>query len=271
NPPQVCFTTPGFHRIRLVASNSINADTTQAYIRVWPLPIADAGRDTTICQDDTIRLEGRGGVDYSWSPVNFKNSPDLPNPRVFPENEIIYYLQVSDTNGCTGTDSIKVSVIKKPELKNIDSFICLDEEIVLDAGNPGFNYLWSTGATGKFIAALPGNYFVVVNNSCFTDTVKYTVTGKDCKLDFFIPNAFSPNGDGLNDTFAITGENISHINLQVFNRWGERVFNGSGISPAWDGRFGDMVCPGNAYVYLAEIVGAKSGKKTARGVITLIR
>jgi gliding motility-associated-like protein len=65
----------------------------------------------------------------------------------------------------------------------------------------------------------------------------------------YVPNAFTPNGDGLNDTFACVGEGITEFDLQIFNRWGELIFESNDMKVQWDGSYKNEVAPIGVYVY----------------------
>jgi len=87
----------------------------------------------------------------------------------------------------------------------------------------------------------------------------------------FIPNIFSPNGDGQNDLFRVRGENLETLHLTVYNRWGEKVFEGNEPQAAWDGTFNGKTCAGGVFYYMAEI-GFVGGKREMRkGNVTLVR
>jgi len=100
---------------------------------------------------------------------------------------------------------------------------------------------------------------------------------KDSVLVFVhgpIPNAFTPNGDGLNDKFRIFGtpsENITEYNFRIFNRWGQMVFETGNIDEAWDGTSKGQVCPAGVYVWEIFYVDNKKTKVTNKGTVTLVR
>jgi gliding motility-associated-like protein len=87
----------------------------------------------------------------------------------------------------------------------------------------------------------------------------------------YVPNSFTPNGDGLNDNFGISGEAIKSFSMRIFNRWGDMVFETSNVTDKWDGTFkGQKAATGN-YVYKLFASGL-TGKKVAReGNLTLIQ
>lgn len=101
----------------------------------------------------------------------------------------------------------------------------------------------------------------------FTDTVTVHVVP-------YIPNAFTPNGDGLNDVFRITGlpvENITRFNFEIFNRWGEMVFSTNDIMEGWDGRRKGEYCPSDVYTWVIFWEDSKKTRVTNKGMITLVR
>ncbi|MFX3625907.1 MAG: gliding motility-associated C-terminal domain-containing protein [bacterium] len=271
NPNQVCFATQGLKTIKLVVSNSINSDSIEKTVYVHPPVVANAGVDTTICRGQQIRLQGSGGQVYSWFPTNFKNSSTLPNPRVNPDSTIRYFLTVKDSNNCEDVDSVLISVVQPPTTITLDTTICDDKTIMANAQNTGFSYLWSTGVTNQTTTLDTGKHFVVLSNSCFTDTSYYTIKGKDCKPEFIVPTAFSPNGDGLNDVFTVHKDNIVQVKMTIFNRWGEIIFDEEGRSPSWDGTYKGAACPTDHYIYLIELKDITGKKYNGKGTVTLLR
>lgn len=86
----------------------------------------------------------------------------------------------------------------------------------------------------------------------------------------YVPNSFTPNGDGLNDTFGVAGEAIQTFSMQIYNRWGDKIFESKNVSQQWDGTFKGAKVPEGAYVYkiyASSITGKKAQKE---GTITLV-
>jgi gliding motility-associated-like protein len=79
-------------------------------------------------------------------------------------------------------------------------------------------------------------------------------------LSVFVPNAFSPNGDGLNDTFGATGEGMVAYNLQIFNRWGNLIFESNDPKVQWDGKYNNSLSEAGIYVYQLHVVSGTSTK-----------
>lgn len=153
-----------------------------------------------------------------------------------------------------------------------DTAICEGDVMTLDAGNPGFGYMWSTDSDEQTIdvAEFPTVIWVRVSrpDGCFTvDSISLSSA---CSI--FVPNAFSPNGDGINDVFTFVGPNVETMEMIVYNRYGHRVFYSIDPDEMWDGTNGwDDVYAQAVYVY--RISGTfRSGKAFLKtGNVTLIR
>jgi gliding motility-associated-like protein len=88
-------------------------------------------------------------------------------------------------------------------------------------------------------------------------------------LSVFIPNAFTPNGDGINDTFGVKGEGIENFAIRIYNRWGEVVFESDNPKKQWDGTYQGKPVKDGTYVYQYSASGIGSGTKT--GSVTVVR
>jgi gliding motility-associated-like protein len=105
-------------------------------------------------------------------------------------------------------------------------------------------------------------------SKCITDTATFILKFPECN-EVFIPNAFTPNGDGINDIFYIRG-NINIIVFSIYNRWGENIFTSRNVNSGWDGTFKGVECPMEVYVYFA-IIENEGKTERYKGNITLIR
>lgn len=118
----------------------------------------------------------------------------------------------------------------------------------------------------------PGEYSLTLQSSDYCDSLVHLVLDR---YQAYIPNAFSPNGDGVNDFFTIYGsEEVKEVaELLVFNRWGTQVFAAQGIAPGdgWDGRHRGQFAPSGVYVYLARIIFDDDKPRVVKGTVMLIR
>ncbi|MBN1143365.1 MAG: gliding motility-associated C-terminal domain-containing protein, partial [Bacteroidales bacterium] len=154
-----------------------------------------------------------------------------------------------------------------------DTMLCEHNELILSTGVINGTYLWSNGENSPTIIAheRDGQIWVRVTDSkgCIgTDTIQIL----DCinQLNLIIPNAFTPNGDGYNDYFQITGfENYPNISVRIYNTFGSQVFQSDhGYAQPWDGTQNGKKLPVNAYYY---VIDPGNGSKAIVGSITLIR
>lgn len=136
-----------------------------------------------------------------------------------------------------------------------------------DLINPSHTY----GDTGTFNVTL-----VVENEHGCTDTVVYSVTIRP-EFQFYIPNAFTPNGDGINDTFNGIGfgfdlsSDINQYNMKIYDRWGELIFETNDLANGWDGSLNGKKLESEAFVYSISITDTNAQKHTFRGTVTLVR
>ena len=89
--------------------------------------------------------------------------------------------------------------------------------------------------------------------------------------NIYIPNAFTPNGDDLNDTFGISGNGISDFTMRIFNRWGEMIFETNDVNYHWDGTHEGRVVQNDVYVYQIYAMGTEEGVIQKTGKVTVLR
>lgn len=89
-------------------------------------------------------------------------------------------------------------------------------------------------------------------------------------MNIYIPNSFTPNGDGLNDTFGAIGEAIGEYTMQVFNRWGQLVFESTNYGKQWDGTYDGQPVPTGSYVYKLRAKGKAGNLTQKEGTVTVV-
>ena len=212
-----------------------------------PLPQFDLGIDTIICPGDTLQLNaGNAGTSFLWSSGTTNRFYDVYEPG-------IYWAEAIKA-GCIYLDTIKVENYHQLYL-GIDTVLCNHQQFKLDLSfaDPGGTYLWNTGATTSFLDVFhPGVYSVILtyNNTCnLFDTIE--VKGIEDDPPLFIPNSFTPNGDGLNDAFNPAGnyEKIVDFYMAIYNRWGQMIFETRDSTIGWDGFIKNEAAPLGVYVY----------------------
>lgn len=221
-----------------------------------------------IGQNDTLS-PGSGFVSYTWQDGSSKENLVVTQQKT-------YWVNVVDTNGCKAGDTILVSGLRSPPEDFIfsDTAICQYETITLKPIHSFSSYLWNTGATSPVLQInRPATYSLEVRDS-FNCIGKQNiqVKTKPCSNSIYFPSAFTPNGDGKNDLFrpVVNGE-LATYHLQVFNKWGENIFETDNPIDAWSGQFFSTSQPAGTFVWQAKYQFAGESLKFVKGTVVLIR
>lgn len=231
-------------------------------------PILELGPDLTLCNQDSILLSPTqvSGI-YTWN--NGSNGKSY-----WVHSEGVVSLKIND-GGCTSKDSLKAERLLPPVLAN-DTIFCGNILYTIGFESTNGNYHWSNGDTTKqTLITQPGTYqLTLTKNTCaLTDSI--TIASMESAADtVFVPNVFTPNNDGINDVFEIVTNGQEVVNLQVYNRWGLKVFETN--QAIWDGTYpSGTESPDGVYYYLLEyqpFCPTSNGTKSARkGFLTLSR
>ena len=134
-----------------------------------------------------------------------------------------------------------------------DTVVCFDDlpnGLVLDPGRVGSGFVWSSSETTQTISInQSGVYIVNITNNAGCSSIDRVKIQQDCPESVWLPNAFTPNGNSLNETWEIKGRNVSNIQVLVFNRWGEQIWKGNQLGDFWDGRYKEKFVQQDVYVY----------------------
>jgi len=230
--------------------------------------------------DDSTAFVGipNGGV---WSGQGIINSTTgMFDPNVAGQGS--HYVYYANSGGCGGTDSIQVYVFANPTasffIQEESCFGLLDGVIqtINVTGQSPFDYSWSDGSTDDNLIDLGGGIYdltITDDNNCFLDTslIVPSENNGDCEFHIWVPNVFSPDGNGENDVLYARGKGVSQLSFQVFNRWGEMVFVSSSVDVGWDGTFKGK--PLNAEVFVWRAVGTfvDGSDFNEKGNVTLVR
>ena len=215
------------------------------------LPAIDLGEDADLCADEEIRLsvDVTAGAAVEWQDGSNETDLLVSQPGT-------YTVSVSNVCGMV-TDDIVIGQVPPIEY-NIpeDTVLCRGENVLLNATSThATTYLWDNGTTQpEFLVQSPGIYEVVIANSCEEMVVAVRVDAcQECA--FAVPDAFSPNGDGVNDTFRpFSNCSIESFNLKVFDRWGGLVFETTNPDFGWDGRAADSGVLGQGvYIWVIDM------------------
>ncbi|HIE16415.1 MAG TPA: gliding motility-associated C-terminal domain-containing protein, partial [Bacteroidales bacterium] len=255
------------------------SDTGSVTLTVLQTPIADAGGDQTICYGTVVQLSASGGTTYLWEANTSLSDVNISNPMASPMETTTYYVTVSNGN-CFDTDSTVITVQPLPQINaGQDTTIYQGEAIQLLATGNVTNFLWSPAAylsqtdiSNPVASPQTTITYTVTGIDVYgcqsSDNITITVTEKP-EYELVIYNTFTPNGDGVNDTWYI--ENIDKYpdNLvQVYNRNGHIVYEKLGYLNEWDGKFYGNDLPAATYYY---IINLNDGSELLKGNVTIVR
>jgi gliding motility-associated-like protein len=271
----------------LVLSDTLHCtDTMFKKIKVDTISgIQVAITDTTICKGTYITLTGYyasiGNTGVTW---NFGNGDSVKN-----QNPIVYGYDQTGVFTITATADYricpepsltrKVTVVAQPIINlGPDTAICAGGESVLlkdniNAGNARATWVWSNGATTAGISVVaPGVYTATVMVGGCTSSSTVNVSN-DCYMN--IPNAFTPNNDGVNDYFyprQYLSKGLISFALNIYNRWGELIFQTNALEGSgWDGKFNNVDQPEGVYIYVIDGVFKDGQHEHHQGNVTLLR
>ena len=257
------FTSAGNYSVKLIRYNNGTSDTITKEVIIYPKPNIGLGLDTALCENTSLQLNADvGNYNYLW------HDGDTNRERLITTSGS-YSLTVSDSI-CSSRDTINVSFEQVPGFILPDTTICDNNSFIVSIDNKWENVRWNDGSKLRQRAFNDsGKYTVVVDylNCSASDSFKINVI--DCDTTGissagFIPNAFTPNADGLNDVFK-PYEGL----MLVFTRWGEQVYEGE---DGWDGTYKSTmipnVVPNGLYIY---VVLDAQGNLIHKGTVYLLR
>ena len=263
----------------------INADFEFGFVIIYSRPdIMFSPKIEEVCEGEMTFIipdvsGGTGEYDSYWlGPDNFSSDDNfLFFSEATSKIAGTYTLTVTDTINCVESSSIELIVYQGPVIafSPFDT-LWVDPGFELDAGYGAEHYLWNTGETTETIVIdSNGSYNVEVisfEDCKSSDTVQILWGG----TPFYLPNAFTPNGDGLNDKFAAVQkyDYINKYHISIYNRWGQMIFETNDINSGWDGTYKGHPCMLGTYVY--RIIYEEFGQqpiesKVVEGTIMLVR
>lgn len=232
------------------------------------------------CVNDVIAFTNTSTGSYSALTYDFGDGviDSFPNPFHAYSTPGSYTIKliIYTYTGCTDTESITIIVGEPPFVAlGADTTICDDKSVVLDAGTKWDNCLWQDASTNRTLTVTSsGIYKATVSNTCgiAEDSVNVLVEACECKLRY--PDAFTPNGDDKNETYApvYICSGLTSFNMKIFNRWGNLVYETNDITSGWNGKFHNKEQPIGTYVYYIKATSINTEKPIeTNGVFSLMR
>ncbi len=282
-------TDTGFNTISLSVSNSVAcSDSITKKVYVAPMPDFEVNGPKEMCKNDTATFSiiGLSNNNYEWK-VNSLSKGNGQNYTFIGQNSGFYNFEVIATSpfACVTNKTLNnfILVNELPFVDFTDSISYQDPLLLLTftdkskSSTVSRNWYFSNGTTGSnriesFLiddsSLISAKLIVIDSNNCKSEISKSIIY----KVPYYIPNAFTPNNDGVNDVFRIYGlYKYKSFSLNVYNRWGELLFNTNDSKIGWNGLFmGELVPTGN-YLYTIEFENLEGSKTIENGTILLIR
>ncbi len=239
-----------------------------------------AAPDTSICENDSIRVHAMNHVSYFWYPAAWFDDPSSPSPLAFPNDSSWIYVRAKDAHACSSLDSLFIAVSPAPDAyAGKDTSIFKGMPVKL-SGSGGVTYLWRPSnqfadPNQREVVAFPppgeNIYILEVKNEIGCrgfDSIRVSVLIPE---ELRVPNAFSPNGDGVNDLFYLPNLHYYQLlSMEVYNRWGHLVYSSKDNS-GWDGRYAGSRQSAGTYIYVIHLIEPGGREVIRKGNITLIR
>ena len=254
-------------------------------ITIHPVPVAYATSET-VCSGtpiDVVVTSCVAGSSYVWTGDDGTSGTgnihdNIVNSGTTPVT--INYSVTPTANGCAGQPTaVSMIIIPDPVIyAGMDTTVPRGSGVQLNASG-GTTYTW-TPNTGLNCTACPDpvatpdqttTYYLAGANAfgCVSyDTVTVNVIQGEEEL--YIPNSFTPNGNGLNDRFYVFGSNIMNIDIRIYDRWGELVYHGTDLHEGWDGKFHGHPVEEGVYVYKVDCEFYSTNKTKRNGIVTVL-
>lgn len=248
-------------------------DSAQHTVYMLPQPVVSISGTNVICDGEATQLTATGGGNYLWS-----NNDTASTITVMPNDTTIYTVVVT-TNGCV--DSASYTVIVKPlPLINAytDTTIMLGQSAPIYAqGTPPF--VW-TPADSLSCTTCPNptatprtttTYCVETQKDGCFNTACVTIYVDETCGEVFVPNAFSPNGDGNNDCLKVYSNCLSEVLFRVYSRWGALIYESEDIDGCWDGFYNGTYLNSGVYVYTVQAKLINGEEIELKGDVTIFK
>lgn len=226
----------------------ISYDTIDVFLA--PIPAINLGGDTTICPSGMI-LDATGFSTVIWSDGSTNPTLEILNPG-------IYSVEVANAFGCIAGDLVEIAIHDPSSISlGPDYETCNKNEVTILTGIEDGDFLWSTGSTQSQITVSETGTYTIEQSLCDTiirDTIFIEISTLDQVV--YIPNAFTPDGNGSNNEFKIFFGDYSHVlkySLSIYDRWGGVIYSTNNPYATWDGTYTQGLVQDGIYVYVVKI------------------
>jgi gliding motility-associated-like protein len=269
----------GTYSVTATSDSGCSAAPVLTNVKVVP-PVKPAiSSDVTICGGENTQLSASGGLYYRWTPSTGLNNDTIPNPSATPSITTTYHVNISN-GGCADSSKSVTVTVNQPPVANAggNKTIFQGQSVKLDGALTGDNitsYYWSP-------SSFLDNPFSLTPTASPPDDITYTLTvlsqtcGASTSTVFvkvyqqvIVPNAFSPNNDGVNDYWNIVAlVTYPQSSVMVYDRYGQKVYQSTGYAKPWDGTYNGSALPAGTYYYVIDL---KNNTPKIAGWVFIVR
>lgn len=240
---------------------------------------ARAGNDTIVCPREPANVWASGGINYSWFPSQYVLNNYSNSTVVQPNYPTNFGVEVTDINGCKDTAYVLIDHFPEPFVQaNGDYYGFVGDIVPLSAvTNVNGSFTWSptdflscvncSSPQATPLSSIDYIIYFIDENGCKdTDTTSIIFEGL-----VYVPNTFTPDANEFNPRFSVKGGNISSFELQIFNRWGELIYEFTDFFDSWDGTYKGVPCKDGTYVWKMNYTDIEGNEVKKVGHVNLLR
>jgi|GEM_PF-1161140 len=293
NSVNVTWSNGSIHAVSLFAVNTLTGcDSTVVFnVQVAPIvpPVIQAS-SLSGCPPLSVQFTGNApapGQSYAWSfGDEFFSSSSNPSHIYELSGTFNLVLITRNNTGCRDTITATINVFPVPVASfthNFESgnyYVGEDTLAFTNTSTGATNYLWTFGTTDtanafepNYTYHNPGDYvlklFAYNDEGCVDKSLSYIQVR--VREQLYIPTAFSPNNDNINDYFYVESQNIASLKITIFNRWGHFFYSSEDVNFRWDGTFHGEPVPLGVYGYLLTAIGRNGSEHKINGTISIVR
>ncbi len=260
--------------------DTLNVDYTLGTILVSNPPHILPEPDQTNCEGEFLMVwrtveNGTGPLSYQWQTPTGPSSQEIIIKTATLADNGLYQLIVTDTLQCADTSTKIVTVVPTPVsgFPTDSDTLYFDERIQLEAAQGYDRYAWNTGDTTNSIPVSVEGWYKVTITTAEGCTTTDSVMMLYAFVPLTMPNAFTPDGDGLNDVFrpVTLPEKISSFSMYIYDRWGKQVFFTNDVKQGWDGTINGSPAQIGGYVYVVKYGNPSGAEREKRGMVIVVR
>jgi len=269
----------GTYTVVAVSDSGCTAAPVQTNVTVVPKIVPGISGNVAVCAGESTQINATGGLYYRWTPNTGLDNDTIANPTATPLQTTTYTAHISNGGCVDSSESVTVAVNQNPVADAGKEIVLYEgQSAKLDGtikGDNITNYYWTP-------ATFLDDPNSLTPTTAPTDNITYTLTAvsQSCGTStssvyvrvykkVTIPNAFSPNNDGINDYWDINALNTYPESItQVFDRYGQQVFQSTGYARPWDGSNNGKALPSGTYYYIIDL---KDGQPKLSGWVLIVK